>query len=553
MLRLLSGMLLLGRLSLGLLCLLALLHLLLLGGALLLSLLTLRLALLLHLLAALLGLLLLRRPLLDALLFGLLALGIALLAHLLTTLLGATLLNLSLLRHALLCPLLLGLLALRVTLLPHLLAALLCDSLLGLLLLSCALLGTLLLRLLTHLLAMLGGGALRFHHMLTPRLIAAGRLLLQPLLHRSLLVGGSALAGRIALGIGLRTPGIAHLLSSRLLLLALLGGALLFRHRTLLRPITLRLLACLIGLSIVLASVAAIVGSIELWRPAGPAAALPCGEAFGGPLAGDTLGHQLAAFLGGMALTIGLPVGLALARLAPVGACRSDHRAACRPLRRGYAAPLALPRCDTQRPRAGIIAGSCVGLALRLGRGQIAAPPVIDAGDPPVAIAIAVIGIAHEIGVIGARLVIIIAIAVVDRLGIGQVIVAGLPDPGLDAVIVETIIRRRIADRIADPVGPVDPGIAIVIGRLCIAERPRDRQARRRRRISHRCCWPLRQRLDLGQRRKGCERLGARRIIDARLPILLPAGSKDKGERGGAGETQRDACLSGHGECSSGG
>ena len=574
LLRLLRSALLLSCLMLGLfrcallrrllLGLLALLHL---GGPLLFRLLTLRLTLLLHLLAALLRLLLLCRALLRALLLGLLALGITLLSHLLAALLRGALLRLLLLRCALLRTLLFGLLALGVTLLSHLLAALLGGALLNLLLLCRPLLRTLLLgllalgiALLTHLLPALRVGlllrhpllgallfgllahllgtlvaTLRLHDMLTPGLVAKRCLLLQPFLHGALLIGGSALA----LGIGLRALGITHLLGRRLLLLALLRGALLFGRRTL----------RLFGLT----NIAAIIRPIKLWRAAWLAAALPRREAFGRALTGDPFGHQLAALVGCIALAIGLPVGHALASLAPVGARRCDHRATCRPLRRRHAAPLALPRGDAQGPCAGIIAGCGLGLALRLDRVEISALAVIDAGDPPVAIAVTVIGIAHEIRVVGARLVIIIAIAVIDGLGIGEVIAARLPDPGLDAVIVEGIIGRRIADRVADPVGPVDPGIPIVIRRLGITERPHPWQRGRGRRIAYgrgRACG---QRLDFGQRRQCGGHLGVRAGVDACLSILLPAGGEDKGECGGAGKAQRNACLSGHGECSSGG
>ena len=251
-----------------------------------------------------------------------------------------------------------------------------------------------------------------------------------------------------------------------------------------------------------------------------------------------------------MALTIGLPVGHPLARLAPVGARRCDHRTACRPLTCHDAAPLAFPCRHAQRLGPGVITRRGLRLAPRLGRREIIAAAIIDGRDPAVAIAIAVIGIAHEIRIVGAGLVIIIAIAVVDRLRIGQVIAAGFPDPGLDTVIIEIIIGRRVADRVADPVGPVDPRITIVIGRFGIAKRSSGRQGGCAGGVTDRRRRARRQRLDLRQWGQSGKRLRLRirRLVDARLTILLATGGKREGQRGGAGEPERDLCLSGHGE-----
>jgi hypothetical protein len=535
---------LLGLLRRALLCrLLALLHLLLLSGALLgallLGLLALCFALLLHLLTALLGRTL-RRPLLGTLLLGLLALRLALLLQLLATLLGDTLLGLLLLGGALLF----GLLALSLTLLLRLLAALLGNALLGLL--RGTLLGGLLalrVTLLAHQLTTLVGGALRLEHMLAPSLIAPRGLLLQLLLpHRRLLTG------HIAPGIGLRALSVAHLLLRCLLLLTLLDGALL-PHLALGLLLQFRRTLRLLDLA---GAPAAIARQVKLRRWPRTTLALPGGEALRRPLADGPFGLEAPAFLGRIALAIGLPVGLALARLAPVGTRRRNHRAACRPLRRSHAATVAVLRRQAERPRPGIIARSGVRLTLCLGRREVPTLAVIDARNPPVAIAIGVVWIAHEIGIVGARLVIIIAIAVVDRLGISHVIATGLPRPGLDAVIIEIIIGRCVADRVADPVGAVDPRVAIVIGRFGVTERSNCRECRRARRIADWRRRPLGQRLDLRQRRQGRECLRVHGIVDAGLPILLSARGKHEGERSGAGKPQRDVCLSGHGEYSSG-
>src|SRR3546814_11327787 len=71
--------------------------------------------------------------------------------------------------------------------------------------------------------------------------------------------------------------------------------------------------------------------------------------------------------------------------------------------------------------------------------------------------------IANEIRLGRARLIIIGAIAVVDRLDIGGIAVAGLPRPGLDAVaVVEIIIGRGRTEHVVERAGRVDSPNTIV-------------------------------------------------------------------------------------------
>lgn len=532
-----------------------LLSLALLGLRLLLSLTLLSLLLLLHLA------LLLRRVLLGHALLGLLTLLVRLLRALLArTLLRALLLDplllarllrtpfrrsLLLLRGTLLVLALFDLLALGLALLPHLLATLLGH----LLLLHPLAFGDLLLALRLLLLALgplpsliqrrgLLPSALGLEHALLPGAFAERRLLLQrlPLIQRG------ALPGELALGLyfcplhlALLLGDLACPLPRNVLLdpsgiaLGDDGLALLILDLSCLLPVET---AIVIAAAALLHDLGASVRRIELRRTALPALALPRGEALGRAFAQHAFRLKPRTFPGLGPLAIGAPVRDALARRLPVGARGRDHGPSLGPLRRRHAALRAMGGGPAQRLRARIIARCRLGLPRGFRRRDIAAVAAIDGGDPAFTIAVAVIGIAHEVGHVRAGLVIIIAISVVDRLGIGQIIVACLPDPRLDIVIFEIIIGRGVADRVADPVGPVDPGIAIVIGRVGIAEPLDGRQAGDRRRIAHRRRGAIGQRLDVGKRRQRADALADILVVERRLPTLLSASGEREGERG---------------------
>src|SRR5690606_20414174 len=113
-----------------------------------------------------------------------------------------------------------------------------------------------------------------------------------------------------------------------------------------------------------------------------------------------------------VAVAIGLPAGLPLARRIPVTP-RLGHRLAPRgPARRRDRAPGGrLRRRLVERAGAGIIAGGGVGLTLRGGAIEEAAVRPVDRRETPVAIAVAVAGIAHQEGRRRAGLIVIIAVA----------------------------------------------------------------------------------------------------------------------------------------------
>jgi hypothetical protein len=93
-------------------------------------------------------------------------------------------------------------------------------------------------------------------------------------------------------------------------------------------------------------------------------------------------------------------------------------------------------------------------------RRQQAALAVVDRHELRAGIGIAVLRIAHEVRV-RPRLIVIIAIAAVDRLGIAPVTAAGLPHPRADIAIVIGVVRRGIADRLGHALRTVEIGIGV--------------------------------------------------------------------------------------------
>src|SRR5690606_2487504 len=93
----------------------------------------------------------------------------------------------------------------------------------------------------------------------------------------------------------------------------------------------------------------------------------------------------------------------------------------------------------------GIIAPGRLQLPLGPARIDPAPVAVIDDREPVLAIAVAVIGIAHQERPVGIGFVIVIAVAAIDGLGVAIITVAGLPCPWAHAVIGEAVIRRSVA------------------------------------------------------------------------------------------------------------
>ena len=245
---------------------------------------------------------------------------------------------------------------------------------------------------------------------------------------------------------------------------------------------------------------------VKLWWRIATALLLSAIEALRGLRAPIAFGGELGGGFGIVAGAIGAPLRIVLARAVPSGALAGDLLAAFGPLRGDDTAPFALARRHIQGARAGIIARGIVRALLRLGGGKRAAI-LIDRHDPSVGIAVTVIGIAHEIRCVVAGLVVIIAVAVIDRLGIGAIAARQFPAIGLDAaVIIERIVGRCVADRVADPVGAVDPGIGVRPRRRRVRDPPCQRQRGGGGGGADRRGWAADERLDLRQR-------GQRRVV----------------------------------------
>lgn len=77
-------------------------------------------------------------------------------------------------------------------------------------------------------------------------------------------------------------------------------------------------------------------------------------------------------------------------------------------------------------------------------------------------IGVSVLGPLNVIRIIVARLVIVIPIAVIDRLGDRFIAVVGLPRPWLDTIaVIESIIRGCLADHGVECIGAIDIGIGV--------------------------------------------------------------------------------------------
>lgn len=315
--------------------------------------------------------------------------------------------------------------------------------------------------------ALAGGLAL-----LADRLLACIERVLT--LRLSLLLRLPMLIGARALLFGALAGGL--LFGDALLLRLLRGGALalLLDGDRLLLPHALLLLKLRVAL-LVDANLLAVCGllRVKLWRRVAAALLLPAIEALRGLRALIAFGGEFSGAFGIVAVAIGAPLRVVPACAVPVGALAGDLLAAFGPLRGDHTPTFALACRHIQGARAGIITRGIVRPLPGLVCGERASV-AIHRDDTPARIAVAVSGIAHEIRRVIARLVVIIAVAAIDRLGIGAVAAREIPAIGLDAaVIVERVVGRRVADRVADPVGAVDPGVGVGLWGWGISDPPR--------------------------------------------------------------------------------
>jgi len=200
------------------------------------------------------------------------------------------------------------------------------------------------------------------------------------------------------------------------------------------------------------------------------------GKAGGFGFAAITLLRPTGLFLVLLLLMIGAPGGIALLRLNPELPVLIDPFALTLPIRFCHGFMPIAQRCLIQRLGPRQVTPGNVCLALRgIARHHIAVG-VIDHDQGAVAVAIGIVGILHQIRLIGAGLVEIVAQAAVGQL-LGHALrtIVGAPCHGLLAVIIISEIGRSIGDGLALRISLVEI-VIVLAGGLDIG----DRRGRRR-------------------------------------------------------------------------
>ena len=407
--------------------------------------------------------------LLSGLLLTLRLLGVLLLSRLLLTLrilgvllLGRLLLTLRLLGVLLLCRLLLTLRLLGVLLLSRLLLTLriLGMLLLSRLLLTLRILGVLLLGRLLLTLRLLGV-------LLLSRLLLTLRILGVLLLGRLLLtlrLLGVLLLCRLLLVLLLQTL-IVRLLARLVLLLALLFSLLLLALLiTLLRRGALRR-GVVLGVHLHLAllrATAAVRGAHRRGRRPLEVGLAPVVETLGGLLAARPFAVPVAGLLLAVRLVVGTPRVLAAAVGGPLGALGGDLGPAGGPVGRGHGPVVFLMRGPVEGVGPGQIAAGDGGAGVDVAARQHPAVRPVDHHQAGAVVAVGIAAVPHQIWVGRALLVIVVAIAVIDRLGVLHGAVAGLPGVGADPVVVEAVVGRRVLEGVGLVIGLIEIGVVLV-------------------------------------------------------------------------------------------
>lgn len=315
--------------------------------------------------------------------------------------------------------------------------------------------------------------------------------------------------------VALATHRLSHLIAARpfgALLPSLLAST---AFRRLLRLMAARLLGPLLVVSAF--GGAGVVLALLLLR--GARAAL--GDAFGADVLVVEVrrGAVLAAAApGGVAdgrLVTGVPFVTPVAHLpldgiaasgvvAPVvTAVTLDRIAAMIPLARRDPAVMTMARGAVERAGAGVIARGGDPLGAGAAKRDRPAAGAVHRDQRAAGVGIAVIGIAHVIRRVGAGRVVIIAIAVVDRLDEGFVAVARLPRPRFDATgSVEIIIGRSVADHRVERRGAIGIGVSRAPGRRGERQRTGGRKRADRRRGGERRRGGIAHRNGIGERRQ---------------------------------------------------
>ncbi len=174
----------------------------------------------------------------------------------------------------------------------------------------------------------------------------------------------------------------------------------------------------------------------------------------------------VALVLGPILLVIGGPLRRGLLLLGPSGLFGGDTILARLPIGGGHRHVLVLLRGLVDGPGAGQVAAGQGGLALGHAPRQGVALMVIDHHQRAVVETVAVVGVADQERIVGARLVIIVAVAAAHGLDHLLPAVIAAPDPGAVAVIVEGVVRRRLAHAVAEVGGLLDIGVVAASRRL---------------------------------------------------------------------------------------
>ena len=119
---------------------------------------------------------------------------------------------------------------------------------------------------------------------------------------------------------------------------------------------------------------------------------------------------------------------------------------------------------------------------------------VIDLDQVAVVVGVGVVRVAHQVGIVAVAAVVVVALAVRGVLDHPVVAIAGAPDPGPRAVVVDGVVRRAVAQGVAHEIGVIDIAVDRTRRGRQAPDRRRGRQRvgigrrrfRRRRRISQR-------------------------------------------------------------------
>ena len=190
-------------------------------------------------------------------------------------------------------------------------------------------------------------------------------------------------------------------------------------------------------------------------------------------------GGELRLFLllvGGMVVA---PFAVVLLVAVPALLLGLILAAALDPVRLGDGLTLAL-RAGVEFPAPGVEAAGVVAALFEVAFRQGVAAAVVDHDQFAPVVAVGILRITDQVGIVRTRFIIVVAVAAA-RQGLGHPhgAVIGAPDPGLGALIVESIVRRRVAERLVLRIGVVGEGVIVgAVGQVSDGDRRGGRQSR---------------------------------------------------------------------------